>query len=165
MPEEFRTLRTQKKRGTFSPSSVVLRSSTTYNSQLQRVKPTPYGGSVAASLWELFLKLSKFQNNQISYFAFSYSMVCITELCGSDHRRFASLLLIFFFQQFRVFQSFLVSTRFSHKPIFYLVLHFSGQKGPTTALSPNPHSDLKVPLIPHTCRKNPFLLSGSGPKQ
>ena len=94
MPEEFRTLRTQKKRGTFSPSSVVLRSSTTYNSQLQRVKPTPYGGSVAASLWELFLKLSKFQNNQISYFAFSYSMVCITELCGSDHRRFVSLLFI-----------------------------------------------------------------------
>ena len=89
-------LRTQKKRGTFSPSSVVLRSSTTCNSQLQRVKPTPYGGSVAASLWELFLKLSKFQNNQISYFAFSYSMVCITELCGFAHRRFVSLLLILF---------------------------------------------------------------------
>ena len=41
VPEEFRELRAQKKRGTFSPSLDALRSSTTYISQLQRVKPTP----------------------------------------------------------------------------------------------------------------------------
>ena len=42
------------------------------------------------------LKVSKFQSIQCSsYFAFSYSMVCITELCGFAHRRFISLLLIF----------------------------------------------------------------------
>ena len=43
------------------------------------------------------LKVSKFQSIQCtSYFAFSYSMVCITELCGFAHRRFISLQLIFF---------------------------------------------------------------------
>jgi len=41
------------------------------------------------------LKVSKFQSIQCtSYFAFSYSMVCITELCGFAHRHFISLLLI-----------------------------------------------------------------------
>ena len=45
------------------------------------------------------LKVSKFQRFQcISYFAFSYSMVCITGLCGFAHRRFISLLLISFCQ-------------------------------------------------------------------
>ena len=28
-------------------------------------------------LWNWYLKLSKFQENQISYFAFFYSMMCI----------------------------------------------------------------------------------------
>ena len=41
------------------------------------------------------LKVSKFQSIQCkSYFAFSFSMVCITELCGFAHRRTVSLLLI-----------------------------------------------------------------------
>ena len=71
VPKVPMSFRPQKKAWHFSPSLVVLRSSTTYNSQLQRVKPTPIGGSVAALLWELFLKVSKFQNNQrINYFAF-----------------------------------------------------------------------------------------------
>ena len=43
----------------------------------------------------VFLKLSKFQNNQISYFAFSYSMMCITALCGFIHRRYFSLILYY----------------------------------------------------------------------
>ena len=45
---------TQKKRGTISPSLDALRSSTTYISQLQRVKPTPLGGSVVAIPREIF---------------------------------------------------------------------------------------------------------------
>lgn len=50
-----------KKAWHFSPSLESLRSWTTYSSQLQRVKPTPFGGSVIALLWEEFLKVSKFQ--------------------------------------------------------------------------------------------------------
>ena len=77
---------TQKKRGTLSPSLEPLRSSTTDSSQLQRVKPTPVGGSAVALLWEDF-EVSKFQRFQcISNFAFFYSMVCIIKLCGLIHR-------------------------------------------------------------------------------
>ena len=53
-----------KKAWHFSPSLESLRSSTTYSSQLQRVKPTPIGGSVAALPWEEYLKVSKFQRLQ-----------------------------------------------------------------------------------------------------
>ena len=95
MPKEFRIVTRTKKRGTFSPSLDVLRSSTTFTLQLQRTSPRRKRESRRLGL-ECKLKLSKFQNNQISYFAFSYSMMCITELCGFAHRRFVSLLLIFF---------------------------------------------------------------------
>lgn len=40
-------------------------------------KPTLNSGSAVALFWEWGLKVSKFQNIQISYFAFSYSMMCI----------------------------------------------------------------------------------------
>ena len=78
-------LRTQKKRGTFSPSLVVLRSWTTYN--------LPITTSKAHATWREHrcftlgncLKVSKFQNNQLSYSAFSYSMMCIS-LEALSHR-------------------------------------------------------------------------------
>ena len=47
-------------------------------------KPTPYGGSAAVSLWDEFAeKCPSFQNNKISDFAISYSMMCILfyEVC------------------------------------------------------------------------------------
>ena len=95
VPEEFRTLRAQKKRGTFSPSLDALRSSTTYYLPITTSKA--HAGWRERRRFTLgdILKVSKFQSIQCtSYFAFSYSMVCITALCGSDHRRFVSLLFI-----------------------------------------------------------------------
>ena len=59
-----------------SSSSVLLRSWTTFTTQLQRIKPTLNSGSAVACLGG-DLKVSKFQKYQISYFAFSYSMMCI----------------------------------------------------------------------------------------
>jgi hypothetical protein len=88
-------LRTQKKRGTFSPSLDALRSSTTYYLPITTSKA--HAGWRERRRFTLgdILKVSKFQSIQCtSYFAFSYSMVCITALCGSDHRRFVSLLFI-----------------------------------------------------------------------
>ena len=64
-----------KKSVAFSPSSDVLRSSTTYYPQLQRTSPRITRNAVALSGDKL--KVSKFQDIQISYFAFSYSMMCI----------------------------------------------------------------------------------------
>ena len=41
-------------------------------------KPTPISGSAVAKIWdETTEKCPSFQNNQISYFAFFYSMMCI----------------------------------------------------------------------------------------
>ena len=85
-----------KKRGTFSPSLVLLRSSTTFTLQLQRTSPRRKRESRRLVL-ECNLKVSKFQKYQISYFAFSYSMMCITELCGFIHRHSILLLLISFY--------------------------------------------------------------------
>lgn len=40
-----------------SLSSVILRPSTAYAFQLQRVKPTPIGGSIVALLWNAFSEI------------------------------------------------------------------------------------------------------------
>ena len=55
----------------FSLSLVILRSSTTYSSQLQRVKPTPIlaGAPLLYSGMKL-LKVSKFQGNQCKLLRF-----------------------------------------------------------------------------------------------
>ena len=50
-------------------------------SPITTYKPTLESGSAVALVWGKFLKVSKFQENQISYFAFYYSMMCIKELC------------------------------------------------------------------------------------
>ena len=60
----------QKKRGTFSPSLESLRSSTTLSTQLQRVKPTPYGGSVVALLWVDFESVEVSKIKLLRFFLF-----------------------------------------------------------------------------------------------
>ena len=70
-----------KKNVDLMSSSVILRSWTTFFPQLQRTSPRLWRER-RCCLWGKILKVSKFQNNQISYFAFSYSMMCIKELCG-----------------------------------------------------------------------------------
>ena len=60
----------------FSLSLVILRSSTTYSSQLQRVKPTPKGGASLLYSGMNELKVSKFQGNQcklLHFFRYSYN--------------------------------------------------------------------------------------------
>ena len=41
-------------------------------------KPTPVGGNTQLLFWMDFLEVVEVSENQISYFAFFYSMVCIT---------------------------------------------------------------------------------------
>ena len=56
-------------------------------SPITTYKPTLESGSAVALVWGKFLKVSKFQENQISYFAFSYSMMCIKIYAVLFHRQ------------------------------------------------------------------------------
>lgn len=83
-------------------SLVLLRSSTTLTLQLQHISPRLLAG--ASLLYSgVLLKLSKFQKHQISYFAFSYSMMCITVLFVFCHWPNVSLILIYFVCKYTTF--------------------------------------------------------------
>ena len=78
-----------------------------------------------------FWKCRSSKESWTSYFAFSYSMVCITELCGSAHRRFVSLLLISF-------------------------CHFSTRKDTTFFICPSPGQSSKFKI-----QSSKFKIQGS----
>ena len=59
--------------------------------QITTYKPTPVGGSAVARPGG-DLRSVQVPKYQISYFAFSYSMMCITTLCGLFHKHSVSLI-------------------------------------------------------------------------
>ena len=72
--------------GTFEVLDYLLSPITTYES-------TPTRESRRLRL-EIILKVSKFQKYQMSYFAFSYSMMCILILCAMFHCHYFSFLFL-----------------------------------------------------------------------
>ena len=98
-----------------------------YNEQ----SPRHLAGASLLYSWKYHLKVSKFQDIQCtSYFAFSYSMMCINILCGFSHRQYFWLILFcsFNLQRYNFFlrdsvfvKSSLFFEVYSEKNIFHFI--------------------------------------------